>query len=93
VQLETKEQKMEIMKRKSKLREEKDKIYINNDATWKERQNKKEVIKKRRELEQGGIKCKSGYNKIITEKEVHFWNEKIEKWFRRGNREAEAQDS
>jgi len=88
IQLKSKEQKFEIMKRKSKLRGEKDKIYINDDATWKERQNKKEVIKKRRELELSGTKCDIGYNKITTDKEVFYWNERVEKWFRRGKREA-----
>jgi len=91
IQLESKEQKFEIMKKKSKLRGEKDQIYINDDATWKERQNKREVIKKRRELELSGMKCNIGYNKIITEKEVFYWNERLEKWFRRGKGEANTQ--
>ncbi|XP_025270751.1 golgin subfamily A member 6-like protein 2 [Camponotus floridanus] len=91
IQLVSKEQKFEIMKRKNKLRGEKDKIYINDDATWKERQSKREVIKKRRELELNGTKCDIGHNKIITDKEVFYWNEKVEKWFRKGKREANIQ--
>jgi len=96
IQLESKEQKFEIMKKKSKLRGEKDQIYINDDATWKERQktkrqNKREVIKKRRELELSDMKCNIGYNKIITEKEVFYWNERLEKWFRRGKGKANTQ--
>lgn len=55
VQLENKEQKLEIMEKKSKLREEVKKIYINDDTTWKERQNKREVLRKRKELEQKEI--------------------------------------
>jgi len=50
--LEDKEQEFEIMEKKSKLREKKEKIYINDNTTWKERQNKREVLKKRKELEQ-----------------------------------------
>jgi len=44
--------------------------------------------KKKRELKLSNIKCKLGYNKIITEKEVFYWNEKIEKWFRRDKEET-----
>ncbi|XP_020296199.1 golgin subfamily A member 6-like protein 1 [Pseudomyrmex gracilis] len=91
-QLESKKSKLEIMDKKSKLREEKDKIYINDDLTWKEKQNKKEVFRKRSELEQRDIKCRIGYNKITTEKEAFYWNKKIERWFRKEKREAFPRD-
>jgi len=93
VQLENKEQKFEIMEKKSKLRDERKKIYINDDTTWKERQNKREILRKRKELEQKGIKCKMSYNKISTEKEEFYWNEEIEKWFRREKTETALQNN
>lgn len=41
-QLENKEQKIEVMKNKNKLKQEKDKVYINNDFTSQKRDRKKE---------------------------------------------------
>lgn len=49
--------------------------------------------KKRRELEKSGIKCKTGYIKIITEEEEFYWNEKIEKWFQREKRKTVPQNT
>lgn len=71
------------MKNKSKLKQEKDMIFINSDSTWIERQNRKEVIKKAKELNEKRTKSKIAYNKLITEKKVYFWNERVEKWFRK----------
>lgn len=70
------------MKNKSKLKQEKDMIFINSDSTWIERQNRKEVIKKAKELNKKRTKSKIAY-KLITEKKVYFWNERVEKWFRK----------
>lgn len=89
VQLENLDQKAEVMKNKSKLKQEKDMIFINSDSTWIERQNRKEVIKKAKELNEKGIESKIAYNKIITEKEVYFWNERVEKWFRKEKPKSE----
>lgn len=82
-QLETIEQKQEIMRNKKKLRSEKDKVYINNDETWAERQNRREVYRKSKELEKEGKRTKIRYNRIETDTEEYYWNEKAEKWFRK----------
>lgn len=55
VQLERKEQNLEVIKNKSKLKDSQEIIYINNDLTWRERQNKKEVVKKAKELKRDGM--------------------------------------
>lgn len=88
VQLERKKQKLEVIKNKSKLKDSQEIIYINNDLTWRERQNRKEVVKKVKELEGDGTECKVSYNRISTAKEEYFWNERREKWFRREKTEC-----
>lgn len=87
-QVESVEQKIEIMKNKSKLKNEREKVYINNDTTWIERQSRKEVVRKLKELESQGKVGRMAHNKITTESEELYWNEKYEKWFRKSKPES-----
>lgn len=74
---------MEIIRNKSELKQEEEKTFINNDLTWIEKQNKEEVQRKAKELEDQGITGKIAHSKITLDKEDLFWNERLEKWFRK----------
>lgn len=91
-QIETNEQKTSIMKNKKKLRQEKERIFINNDTTWLERRSKEEVKRKADELKNQGRNCKISHNKIITDQEEMFWNERQERWFRKEKKRGSGED-
>lgn len=66
------EDKQEIMKNKSKLRNTK--IYIENDRTIEERNTEWELRKIAREERDKGKSVRVGYNKLIIEGRCYTWN-------------------
>lgn len=75
------EEKFEIIRNKNKIKE---KIYIDNDLTAMERRSKNAVYKKAKEIqEKTGVKPKMKYNKVETDIETWYWNERNKKWFRK----------
>lgn len=82
----TREEKEKIMENKRKLGMER--VFIDNDLAWKERRVKVKILEKAREIKRKGKKVKIGYNKVISDREVWFWNERENKWFQK-KRDAE----
>ncbi|XP_050503197.1 uncharacterized protein LOC126882343 [Diabrotica virgifera virgifera] len=58
--------KMEILNKKRKLKQHKDRIYINNDWTSKEKEIQKEITKIAKDERSKGKQTKIGYKKLIV---------------------------
>lgn len=91
IQCESEEKRGEILRNKKRLGDQK--IFIEEDLTWKERRNKEIVREKARELRAQGKEAIIIKNrKVRTEEGTWTWSERKEKWFlnkeqkmRRGN--------
>lgn len=70
------------MNNKKKIGSER--VYIDNDLTWKERRVNEKVMEKHRELRRNGQGAKMIHNKVINVKEIWTWSERTwGKWFRK----------
>lgn len=80
VELETYENKMEIMNKKKELKKVKEqKIFINNDLTKHEREIQKEIRTFAEKMRQNGHNVKAGYRKITVDNKIWTWNDKERK--------------
>lgn len=80
IKLETEQDKEEIMKNKSKLRNlTTDKVYINNDLTKKEKEKQKYINERAKQEISAGKTVKIGFNKIIINGTEWRWNKDKEK--------------
>uniref|UniRef100_A0A6P7FC70 Uncharacterized protein PF11_0207-like isoform X1 n=1 Tax=Diabrotica virgifera virgifera TaxID=50390 RepID=A0A6P7FC70_DIAVI len=80
IELEDQEDKIKVMKNKSKLKNYKEeKIYINNDTTMREREIQKTIRMIAREERDKGNEVKIGTNKLWVNNEEWKWNNKEDK--------------
>lgn len=80
IELEGEEDKMEIMKNKTKLKNYKQmKVFINEDLTKQEREKQKQIRQMaRNEIEKGNV-VKLGYSKLVINGQEWRWNRSTEK--------------
>lgn len=79
IELNSKTDKMVIMNNKSKLRAQKNKIYINDDMTKEERKVQAIVRKIAKEERAKGRKVKISFQKLTMDGEIWYWNREKEK--------------
>lgn len=75
IETETMADKVEILKNKSKLRQRKERIYIDNDLTVKEREIQREIHEMAKEERNKGKRVKVGYKKLIVNGREWKWDE------------------
>lgn len=68
------EEKIEIMKRKSKLVGTR--IFIENDLSYEERKRQEEIHKWVKEMREKGFKVKTGQGRVMIEENWYRWDEK-----------------
>ncbi|KAI4465545.1 hypothetical protein MML48_3g00012184 [Holotrichia oblita] len=74
IELNSKDDKATVMSNKSKLRNHKQKIYINDDLTKKEREKQKLIRTFAKEETEKGKVVKIGYNRVIVNGEEWRWD-------------------
>uniref|UniRef100_A0A6P7GQB1 Uncharacterized protein LOC114345469 n=1 Tax=Diabrotica virgifera virgifera TaxID=50390 RepID=A0A6P7GQB1_DIAVI len=79
VELDSKYEKMKIMKNTYKLKELPNRIYINDDLTKREREIQSKIRATAKEEKIKGKIAKVGYQKLILDNEVWKWNREREK--------------
>lgn len=75
VSLENKNDKIKVMENKSKLRNMKDKIYINNDLTVVERNIQRNIRQRAEDEKKNGKRVTIGYQKLVIDGKQWKWNE------------------
>ncbi|KAI4471155.1 hypothetical protein MML48_1g21465 [Holotrichia oblita] len=85
IELTSIEDKIKIMKNKSKLKEyTEEKVYINDDMTKEEREIQEKIRRKAKEERMKGKPVKIGFQKLVVEGEQWRWSREKEKWNREG---------
>jgi len=74
IKLENAEMKMEIMRNKYKLK--RDRIFIENDASWEEKRVQKRIVRWARKQKEKGVEIKIGFGKIKIGNVWKKWTEK-----------------
>lgn len=81
IELKNTDDKIKIMKNKSKLREYKEQnIYINDDMTKEEREIQEKIRRKAKEERTKGKTVKIGYQKLLVQGEQWRWNREKGNW-------------
>lgn len=83
------EEKERIMRNKKNLGRER--VFIENDLTYKERRMRERAVEKARDLRKQGLKVKAGMNKVFGEKDDWVWDNKEEKWFQKRRTEDKGE--
>lgn len=84
------EGKEKVLRNKSKLGRER--TYIENDLTFKERRMRERTINKARELRNQGLRVRIGMNKVFGEKHDWIWSTTEEKWFQKGKKGGSGEE-
>ncbi|KAK9745155.1 hypothetical protein QE152_g7164 [Popillia japonica] len=85
IELTSIDDKIKIMKNKSKLKEyTEEKVYINDDMTKEEREIQEKIRRKAKEERRKGKTVKIGFQKLVVEGEQWRWSREKEKWNREG---------